>query len=180
VPELSAEQVRRYARHILLPDVGGVGQRRLLAATVRVDISEDSAGAQVALAYLAAAGVGRLLLAGRAHDPVTPEDVAGGVLLGREDIGRERRAAMAERIHAINPDVTVQADDDAAAEAVCLPPDADAGAGADAAAGVADSQTGLDADARRYARGQRVATALATGGRRAARTLAQVLEQRIT
>ena len=54
------EQVRRYARHVLLPDVGGLGQTALLVATVRVD-ANDAAGA-VAATYLAAGGIGTLVI----------------------------------------------------------------------------------------------------------------------
>jgi len=59
------DQVRRYARHILLPDVGGVGQRALLAATVAVDVA-SSAG-RIAATFLAAGGVGTLAIG--ATDP---------------------------------------------------------------------------------------------------------------
>ncbi len=52
---LTEAQIQRYARHVLLPKVGGRGQERLLEATVRVDA--EGPEAQVALSYLAAAGV---------------------------------------------------------------------------------------------------------------------------
>ena len=54
------EQVRRYARHVLLPDVGGLGQTALLTASVRVDV-HDPAG-MTAATYLAAGGVGTLVV----------------------------------------------------------------------------------------------------------------------
>ena len=58
---LSEEQIQRYSRHILLPEVGGVGQERLLASSVVIAFSEDEeSAALMALAYLAAAGVGRI------------------------------------------------------------------------------------------------------------------------
>ena len=58
---LSEEQIQRYSRHILLPGVGGVGQERLLASSVLIVFSEDEeSAALMALAYLAAAGVGRI------------------------------------------------------------------------------------------------------------------------
>ncbi len=56
---LQGDQVRRYARHILVPDVGGTGQARLLAATVQLDV-RDPAGREAAV-YLAAAGIGTLV-----------------------------------------------------------------------------------------------------------------------
>lgn len=58
---LSEEQIQRYSRHVLLPEVGGVGQERLLASSVLIAYSEDEeSAALIALAYLAAAGVGRV------------------------------------------------------------------------------------------------------------------------
>ena len=58
---LSEEQIQRYSRHILLPEVGGVGQERLLASSVLIAYAEDEESAALtALIYLAAAGVGRI------------------------------------------------------------------------------------------------------------------------
>jgi hypothetical protein len=57
---LRDDQVRRYARHVLVPDVGGVGQERLLAARVRID-ARDPAGRAAAI-YLAAAGLGTIVV----------------------------------------------------------------------------------------------------------------------
>ena len=58
---LSEEQIQRYSRHILLPEVGGVGQERLLASSVLIAYPEDEESAALtALVYLAAAGVGRI------------------------------------------------------------------------------------------------------------------------
>ena len=61
------EQVRRYARHILLPDVGGLGQTALLTATAQVDVA-DAAGL-IAASYLTAGGTGTLIAehAGEPH-----------------------------------------------------------------------------------------------------------------
>ena len=77
------EQVRRYARHILLPDVGGLGQTAMLVAVARVDIG-DPAGL-IAATYLSAGGVGTVVV-----------DHAGDAQL----------AALT----AINPDVTITRD----------------------------------------------------------------------
>jgi len=60
------DQVRRYARHVLLPDVGGVGQRALLAATVRVDATQHAG--RIAATYLAAGGVGTVVATGATDD----------------------------------------------------------------------------------------------------------------
>lgn len=62
------DQVRRYARHILLPDVGGLGQTALLVASARVVLRERDPDAElVAATYLASGGVGTLVVVG-AHD----------------------------------------------------------------------------------------------------------------
>lgn len=107
-PTLREDQVQRYARHILLPDVGGVGQMRLLAAAVAVDVGPGRAAEIAALAYLAGAGVGCLVLGGDADGPVTADEARDGILLGPGDIGRPRIDAVGERVRAINPDVRVE------------------------------------------------------------------------
>lgn len=147
---LTEDQIRRYARHILLPDVGGTGQERLLGATVSVPVGPDGDAAVAALAYLAAAGVGTLRLTGDPRGPVTAREQRGGILYGVSDVGRPRLEAIAERIRGINPDVRVEA--------------------AGAPGGVAlevEPAAGEQVD---------VATALALGGAAAARTLASILE----
>jgi len=59
------EQVRRYARHILLPDCGGLGQTALMVATARLELRESEPEAEiVAATYLAAGGVGTVVLVG--------------------------------------------------------------------------------------------------------------------
>jgi len=59
------DQVRRYARHILLPDVGGLGQTALLVATARLELRESEPTAELTAAtYLVAGGVGTLVIRG--------------------------------------------------------------------------------------------------------------------
>lgn len=59
------EQVRRYSRHILLPDVGGLGQTALMVSSARIELREREPDAElVAAAYLAAGGVGTIVLRG--------------------------------------------------------------------------------------------------------------------
>jgi len=59
------EQVRRYARHILLPDVGGLGQTALMVASAKIELRESEPLAElIAVQYLAAGGVGTIVLAG--------------------------------------------------------------------------------------------------------------------
>jgi hypothetical protein len=63
------EQVRRYARHILLPDVGGLGQTALMVSSARLELRESEPEAElIAASYLAAGGVGTIAIAG-ATDP---------------------------------------------------------------------------------------------------------------
>ncbi|MSP16110.1 MAG: hypothetical protein EXR73_05765 [Myxococcales bacterium] len=97
----SDAQLRRYARQIVLPDVGGVGQERLLAAAVRVEHAVGAGAA--AILYLAAAGVGRIV--------VTDGGVvdAAGWLYEASDVGRARLDAAVERVAEQNPDVRVVA-----------------------------------------------------------------------
>lgn len=104
---LSETQVRRYSRHILLPDIGGRGQRRLLDGAVRVMVGSERIAELVALAYLAAAGVGTLVLAGDTETPPTADELRWGLLLGAADGQRSRHAAISERVAALNPDVRV-------------------------------------------------------------------------
>lgn len=123
---LRDDQIERYARHILLPDVGGRGQKKLLAATARVELSPGDGAAICALTYLAAAGIGRLELAGEAKDAVTAADAASGIAYGQGDVGRPRIDALADRVRAINPDVEVTvAQPEPAAWTVRCPPTAD-------------------------------------------------------
>jgi len=104
---LRDDQVRRYSRHILLPDIGGVGQERLLSAAVSVDVTPPAGAAGVALAYLAAAGIGAIRLRGDVAAPIGERDVRSGILYGVADLGRPRAEVIVERLRALNPDVEV-------------------------------------------------------------------------
>jgi adenylyltransferase/sulfurtransferase len=101
--EFTEEQVHRYARHIILPEVGGEGQRRLLGARVLV-VGAGGLGSPVAL-YLAAAGVGTLGLAD--HDAVELTNLQRQILHTTADLGRPKTESGAESIRALNPDVEV-------------------------------------------------------------------------
>jgi adenylyltransferase/sulfurtransferase len=107
---LTDEQFERYTRHVLLRDVGEDGQVRLLSSTVAVRVGPNCAAEIAAIVYLAAAGVGRILLGGDASEPVTRADVDAGLLYGRHDIGRSRLDAICDRVGALNPDVRVAAE----------------------------------------------------------------------
>jgi len=97
----TAEQVRRYSRHILLPDLGGRGQAQLLAGAAGVVI--DGPAGRVALAYLVAAGVGTLWLEGDLDRPVGPADAVFPLALA--DVGRGLAAALVAALDGVNPDV---------------------------------------------------------------------------
>lgn len=104
---LRDDQVRRYARHVLLPELGGRGQELLLAAAVAVEVGPGRAAEVAALTYLAAAGVGRIAVTGDARGALEPAEAASGILYGSADVGRPRIDAIRARIAALNPDVTV-------------------------------------------------------------------------
>ncbi len=105
--ELSDQQIDRYARHILLPDIGGVGQKALLGATASVHVKEGAFDG-VCLSYLAAAGVGTLRLRGNLQAKVTHRDAAQSLLLQPVDIGKKRIDVLTRRLLALNPDVTIE------------------------------------------------------------------------
>lgn len=98
---LTAEELERYARHIVLRDVGGAGQQALKAASVLV-IGAGGLGAP-ALMYLAAAGVGRLGVVD--DDIVSLSNLQRQVIHGTGDIGRPKVESAGERVAALNPHV---------------------------------------------------------------------------
>ncbi|WP_066647099.1 MULTISPECIES: HesA/MoeB/ThiF family protein [Sphingomonas] len=100
---LSDAQLDRYARHLILKEIGGAGQARLLAAHV-VLIGAGGIGSP-AIQYLAAAGVGRLTVID--DDRVDLSNLQRQTLFGTADVGRPKAEAAAAAIAALNPDVTV-------------------------------------------------------------------------
>jgi adenylyltransferase/sulfurtransferase len=99
------EQAGRYARHIILPEIGGVGQRKLLNAKVCL-IGAGGLGSPTAL-YLAAAGVGTLGIVD--FDDVDLSNLHRQILHGHANIGRPKVDSAADRIEDVNPDVKVVA-----------------------------------------------------------------------
>lgn len=100
---LTEDELDRYARHIVLRELGGPGQRRLRAARVMV-VGAGGLGAPV-LQYLAAAGVGRLTVAD--DDAVGLSNLQRQVIFATADVGRPKVEAAAEALHRLNPHVTV-------------------------------------------------------------------------
>ncbi len=100
----SARELDRYARQMVLPELGGRGQERLRAGRVLL-VGLGGLGAPAAL-YLAAAGVGRLVLVD--DDAVSLGNLQRQILYTTADVGRPKVAAAAERLAALNPEVAVE------------------------------------------------------------------------
>jgi molybdopterin-synthase adenylyltransferase len=98
------DQITRYSRHILLPEVGGKGQKKISQAKVFV-VGAGGLGSPVAL-YLAAAGIGTIGLID--SDVVDMSNLQRQVLHHTPDVGRPKVISAKEKILAINPDVKVQ------------------------------------------------------------------------
>ena len=101
LPNLTNEQVNRYKRHLILPEVGAEGQKKLLNAKV-LCIGAGGLGCPIAL-YLAAAGVGTIGLAD--IDVVSPSNLQRQILFGTKSIGEDKVKAAADRLRDLNPDV---------------------------------------------------------------------------
>ena len=101
IRQLSGEQVNRYKRHLILPEVGPEGQKKLLNAKV-LCIGAGGLGCPISL-YLAAAGVGTIALAD--VDVVSPSNLQRQVLFSTQDIGEDKVKAAARRLRDLNPDV---------------------------------------------------------------------------
>jgi molybdopterin/thiamine biosynthesis adenylyltransferase/rhodanese-related sulfurtransferase len=104
---LSTDEIQRYARHLILPDVGLDGQQRLKSARVLV-VGAGGLGSPVAL-YLAAAGVGTLGLVD--FDDVDVSNLQRQILHGTNDIGRSKLESARARLHDVNPHVRVETHD---------------------------------------------------------------------
>ncbi|MBL4597103.1 MAG: HesA/MoeB/ThiF family protein [Robiginitomaculum sp.] len=100
---LSPQQVERYARHLVLKEIGGPGQQQLLRAKVLL-IGAGGLGAPVAL-YLAAAGIGHIGIID--DDLVSLSNLQRQVLFTTKDVGAPKTKIAAERLTAINSDVTI-------------------------------------------------------------------------
>jgi adenylyltransferase/sulfurtransferase len=101
--ELTVDEVRRYSRHLIIPDVGMTGQKRLKNAKV-LCVGAGGLGSP-ALLYLAAAGVGTLGIVD--FDVVDESNLQRQVIHGQSDVGRSKAESARDSIREINPYVTV-------------------------------------------------------------------------
>jgi adenylyltransferase/sulfurtransferase len=101
--ELSREQIRRYGRHLILPEVGVEGQRKICATRV-LCVGAGGLGSPVAL-YLAAAGIGFLGIVD--FDEVELSNLQRQIIHGTDDVGRPKADSAKDRIRQLNPDVEV-------------------------------------------------------------------------
>jgi adenylyltransferase/sulfurtransferase len=103
LPDLSPAEIRHYSRHLILPEVGTLGQRKLKAARV-LTIGAGGLGSPLGL-YLAAAGVGTLGMVD--FDVVDESNLHRQVLFGRSSVGRPKIQAAVDRLRDINPHIDV-------------------------------------------------------------------------
>jgi adenylyltransferase/sulfurtransferase len=101
--QLSHDELRRYARHVILPEVGLDGQKKIRAASV-LCIGAGGLGSPV-LMYLAAAGLGKLGIVD--FDAVDLPNLQRQIIHGTEDLGRPKTQSAKEMVSGINPDVKV-------------------------------------------------------------------------
>jgi len=105
LPELSPEEIRRYSRHLLIPEVGMEGQRKLKAASVLL-VGTGGLGSPAAL-YLAAAGVGHIGIVD--YDVVDESNLQRQIIHGTERVGRLKVESARQRMLALNPLIQVDA-----------------------------------------------------------------------
>ena len=105
LPELTTDEYARYSRHLILPEVGLEGQRKLKAARALM-IGTGGLGSPLGL-YLAAAGVGTLGIVD--FDVVDESNLQRQIIHGTADIGRPKIASAADRLKDINPNTSIEA-----------------------------------------------------------------------
>ncbi len=104
LPELSGDEIKRYSRHLIMPEVGVEGQRKLKAAKV-LCIGAGGLGSPAAM-YLAAAGVGTIGIVD--FDVVDFSNLQRQLLHGTPDVGRPKLDSAKDRLNALNPNVHVE------------------------------------------------------------------------
>jgi molybdopterin/thiamine biosynthesis adenylyltransferase/rhodanese-related sulfurtransferase len=103
LPELSTDDLSRYSRHLILPEVGTEGQRRLKAARV-LCVGTGGLGSPLAL-YLTAAGIGTLGLVD--FDVVDASNLQRQIIHSTKDIGRKKIESAEEKLKALNPAINI-------------------------------------------------------------------------
>jgi adenylyltransferase/sulfurtransferase len=103
LPELSRDEILRYSRHLLIPEVGLEGQRKLKASSVLI-VGTGGLGSPVAL-YLAAAGVGRIGLVD--YDTVDSSNLQRQIIHGTSTVGKLKVDSAKARLLDLNPDIQV-------------------------------------------------------------------------
>src|SRR5712672_4499333 len=101
--ELDNDEIRRYSRHLILPEVGLSGQKKICSTSV-LCIGAGGLGSPIAM-YLAAAGIGKLGILD--FDLVDFSNLQRQIVHGTEDVGRPKTQSAKETINAINPNVEV-------------------------------------------------------------------------
>jgi sulfur-carrier protein adenylyltransferase/sulfurtransferase len=104
LPELSGDEIKRYSRHLIMPEVGLEGQRKLKAAKV-LCIGAGGLGSPAAM-YLAAAGIGTLGIVD--FDVVDFSNLQRQIIHGTPDVGRTKLASAKDRLAALNPNVHIE------------------------------------------------------------------------
>src|SRR3954469_18281322 len=104
LPSLTSMEIKRYSRHLILPEVGVEGQRKIKAAKV-LCIGAGGLGSPAAM-YLVAAGVGRLGIVN--FDTVDFSNLQRQILHGTPDVGRSKLASAKDKLNAINPNVKIE------------------------------------------------------------------------
>jgi len=104
LPELSGDEIKRYSRHLIMPEVGVEGQRKLKAAKV-LCIGAGGLGSPAAM-YLAAAGIGTLGIVD--FDVVDFSNLQRQIIHGTPDVGRPKLASAKDRLGALNPNVHIE------------------------------------------------------------------------
>jgi sulfur-carrier protein adenylyltransferase/sulfurtransferase len=102
-PDLSPDEIKRYSRHLIMPEVGMDGQRALKASSV-LCIGAGGLGSPAAM-YLAAAGVGRIGIVD--FDVVDFSNLQRQLLHGTPDVGRSKLDSARDRLHSLNPHVQI-------------------------------------------------------------------------
>lgn len=105
LPPLTIEEIARYSRHLLLPQIGVRGQQHLKAASVLI-VGIGGLGSPIA-AYLAAAGIGKLGLVD--YDRVELSNLQRQILYSVQQKGEQKSVCAAERVSGINPEIEVNA-----------------------------------------------------------------------